>query len=716
MDDHSNEDLEKGRSGPIPFPVPTIPVLPALGVSPERSFDPGMHSLPYAFFSNTSNAGFNGDDGKALFDSSVREAEPTRESSQFNSGQGYGDPSAKVWGIYVAKADKHDKMRAESWNGDTQGILVFTGLFSATVAAFLIESYKLLIPDPEDRIVSLLGQISQQLAANSSTTGITSTSSGTPFRQTSSSIRINILWFMSLALSITCALIATLMQTWVRRYIQVTQQNNASVQKQARIRSYFYHGVEKFGLPTAVGVIPALLHISVFLFFAGLAEFVFNLSDTVGSILVSYFAVCAFAYLALSMLPLFISNCPYHTPLTSFFWFLYHLLWLTFMWPLKKIFLQDLTRGTHRLRNFAHGAKVRPFASKIVDVCVFHMISLQIGMVRYLERRAGYLGALFDRDALRWTIENLDEDDEFEQFVDGISGFYRSRSVRRAKIVIEYCSKVSFMNPWLGHRILLLTQTAQAMSNAAQLRRFTTCIRAICCLPWVLLDFFPTKIGDDASPQLEAFHMVEAWQITDAFKDDNDQDLVCTAYALGAWYTYYWKKGVLSFPETAVHRLLERQFRVDIHGLQPHLEDEQSFHLTNTLSLVRCVLPHMCSTDPDDDTMLYPFICRVALLISRDIRLADMTEAHRQEFRAICETIEEAVSSPIPLLPELTQMHALLLPFCSAPSESAEQHDGGDSGGAQDHSESDGAKSLPPPDSVGPGAEALHRWVHSLEE
>ncbi len=84
--------------------------------------------------------------------------------------------------MYLTEAEKQDTQVTESWKGDTDGILVFvsscavplvhihrlkhvlkTGLFSATVAAFIIESYKTLSPDSGDTANALLAQISVQL-------------------------------------------------------------------------------------------------------------------------------------------------------------------------------------------------------------------------------------------------------------------------------------------------------------------------------------------------------------------------------------------------------------------------------------------------------------------------------------------------------------------------------------------------------------------------
>ncbi|KAJ7128769.1 hypothetical protein C8R43DRAFT_1210171, partial [Mycena crocata] len=79
----------------------------------------------------------------------------------------------KLWAVYVSEAEKYDKGLVESWKSDMEGILIFAGLFSASLTAFLIESYKTLIPDPADKTVDLLARISQQLAASSNGTTFT---------------------------------------------------------------------------------------------------------------------------------------------------------------------------------------------------------------------------------------------------------------------------------------------------------------------------------------------------------------------------------------------------------------------------------------------------------------------------------------------------------------------------------------------------------------
>src|SRR6267154_4468169 len=80
-----------------------------------------------------------------------------------------------------------------------------TGLFSATVGAFIIEFYRKLSSDPGDETVVLLRQISQQLQNSPN-----STNSNTANQQSSSSpgtamVWVNAMWLISFVLSLTSA-------------------------------------------------------------------------------------------------------------------------------------------------------------------------------------------------------------------------------------------------------------------------------------------------------------------------------------------------------------------------------------------------------------------------------------------------------------------------------------------------------------------------------
>ena len=81
-------------------------------------------------------------------------------------------------------------------------------------------------------------------------------------------------------ISLTCALLATLLQQWARRYLRVTSPRY-SPRKRARIRTFFAEGVKRLHLPWTVEALTTLLHIALFLFFAGLAVFLFGVHPTV---------------------------------------------------------------------------------------------------------------------------------------------------------------------------------------------------------------------------------------------------------------------------------------------------------------------------------------------------------------------------------------------------------------------------------------------------
>ncbi|KAJ7916537.1 hypothetical protein B0H13DRAFT_2188733, partial [Mycena leptocephala] len=154
------------------------------------------------------------------------------------------EPCAKIWSVYITEAEKYDKAMVDSWRGNMNGILIFAGLFSAILTAFIIESYKTLSPDP----AWMLACISKQAANASGTLVLPSkvamvnpcdqfTISATP---SAASLICNILWFISLGLSLASALTATLVEQWAREFLARTDLLPSPV-KRARIFAYLYY-------------------------------------------------------------------------------------------------------------------------------------------------------------------------------------------------------------------------------------------------------------------------------------------------------------------------------------------------------------------------------------------------------------------------------------------------------------------------------------------
>ncbi|KAH9013827.1 hypothetical protein EDB85DRAFT_2098094, partial [Lactarius pseudohatsudake] len=227
----------------------------------------------------------------------------------------YSDSSGAIFSIYIAHANKLDDDNVENWKGVADRILIFNGLFSATVAIFIAISYPNLQQDPNIITQSLLAQISQQLpnATVNNASGLLNTSISSSFTPPGSVVFINSVWSLSLVLSLISALLATSLQQWSRRYLHAVRQNHPP-HVLAHIREYFARGARKFHIFGLVEALPFLLLVSVHLFFAGLVAFSFRANRTVAYFTTAPVGFCTLSYISLTLMPLIYHDCPYYTP------------------------------------------------------------------------------------------------------------------------------------------------------------------------------------------------------------------------------------------------------------------------------------------------------------------------------------------------------------------------------------------------------------------
>ncbi|KAJ7092275.1 hypothetical protein B0H15DRAFT_905651, partial [Mycena belliarum] len=223
--------------------------------------------------------------------------------------------SAKLWSIYIDEAQRYDTALVESWKADMEGMLIFSGLFSASLTAFLIESYRTLQNDSATMTVQLLSGISQQLTAMATNTTMPSllTTQNEVFQPALTSVICNTLWFISLCLSITCALLATLVEQWAREFLHKTEKRPSPIRR-ARVFSFLYFGVRRFGMHGVVDLIPLLLHVSLILFLAGLIAFLVPINWVMVVLIGVFLGVFLMLYSVLTLLPLVTLDSPYHTP------------------------------------------------------------------------------------------------------------------------------------------------------------------------------------------------------------------------------------------------------------------------------------------------------------------------------------------------------------------------------------------------------------------
>jgi uncharacterized protein DUF6535 len=215
-------------------------------------------------------------------------------------------------------------------------------------------------------------------------------------------------------MGLTCALLATLLQQWARRYLWVTQPP-CTPHRRSRIRSFFAEGVERLQLPWAVEALPTLLHCSLMLFFAGLVIFLFNIHHTIFTVVLGWVGFCAGIYVCITFMPVFRQDSPYYTPLTLSAWCLVN----SFLYVLFG-FLSWLERfhfyNYHTWRRFGH-VKATYFRRRLK------------GVIKTAEETAQGLASAIDGRALLWTLESLDEDLDLERFFAAIPGFCNSKVV-----------------------------------------------------------------------------------------------------------------------------------------------------------------------------------------------------------------------------------------------------------------------------------------------
>ncbi|KAJ6611905.1 hypothetical protein B0H10DRAFT_338291 [Mycena sp. CBHHK59/15] len=382
--------------------------------------------------------------------------------------------AAKLWAVYISEAEKYDKALVESWRSDMDGMLIFAGLFSASLTAFLIESYKTLTPDSGDMTVLLLSQISQQLAASTNRT-VFDVPAPTSFKPPATSLVCNTLWFISLGLSLACALIATLLEQWARDFLHRADMRSAPIIR-ARIFAYLYYGLKRFNMDTVVEIIPLLLHASLVFFFAGLIAFLAPVNHLVMAIAAVLLVIVVAVYSVLTILPLCYLDCPYRTPVSGAFWRLVQ--WF----------------GALRHQRYPNAD------SKTDDTS-------QITMVEAMARRAvepSQARESRDARALVWTVKSLADDAGFESFVEGIPDAVWGPRGRRHTYDNLLRSLVNDPDVCLRKRTERLLRSCQSgiLSPEAKWRREITCFKSLCTIGSLSSDRIPSIESDVFLPYM----------------------------------------------------------------------------------------------------------------------------------------------------------------------------------------------------------------------
>lgn len=249
----------------------------------------------------------------------------TRSDDKPESFGNVGD----FWSRYDRLASKHDKDMLARMNGNLDVLLIFVselssyvqncqliissqaGLFSAVNTAFIVVTIDNLSPDSQQETNHLLKLL---LTSAGNTTALTPDQLSPPFKASRSHVRQNCVFFASLCSSLVTAAGAVMAKQWLGTYERTGQ--IGSLESQTLRRTEKFLGAEAWGLQPVVESLPAILLLSLVLFFFALADYFWLINRPVSYTVIGFTAFAAFFYGFTIIAAANFRHCPYQTPVS----------------------------------------------------------------------------------------------------------------------------------------------------------------------------------------------------------------------------------------------------------------------------------------------------------------------------------------------------------------------------------------------------------------
>ncbi|KAG9108431.1 hypothetical protein FRC07_008445 [Ceratobasidium sp. 392] len=236
---------------------------------------------------------------------------------------------ARVWKTYVREADRSDKEKMDLQNNSMDVLLsmysalpgrtpTVAALFSAISTAFIIESLGDLKPDHAESSAQTLLLMSKTLTAltNGQPAPLSPEDepSSVAFSPPRSAVIVNVIWLLSLSLSVAVSLIAMLAKDWCYRFMS---RRSGPMYEQAIRRQQKWNGMELWKMELVLEKLPLAMHLALLLFAVGLCIYLWDISVSVAMPVVVTTAIAVLTYGFATIAPLRDTFCPYSTPLSS---------------------------------------------------------------------------------------------------------------------------------------------------------------------------------------------------------------------------------------------------------------------------------------------------------------------------------------------------------------------------------------------------------------
>ena len=406
------------------------------------------------------------------------------------------------------------------------------------VVTFLLISYPLLLPNPIDTTNQLLAQ---SLSSNGTVSSqLLSPADGSSFQPQVYAVCVNAFFLSSLVMALACALWATLVQKWARRFSQAAEIPDVDYtsSQRAQIYIYFKDGMSRFGFFGAIEVLPALLHISLSLFLVGLNLLLFYANHPIAYLKLAWWVVGIVVYSVFSFMPLFYPNSPYETPLSSFLW----------------IVMETTSLLAHCLP-FRDNTSQAPIRERWAN--------LWLGMRHAHEKKAITSKSDSQANPKIQTTQDHDEDDESEEFLFALPGIFhnsdrlyfagsRWSSEQLVKEIVEKLLSTCMNGP-----------LSEDSCEELRTQRLTTCLKAIWCFSGTVDRHFRAireqcqwgEVTNDPWGPLSK----ETWTVASNMTTDSDPSTAIRARCIQALMAVMWKKKIWECTWPDVAKLLQPQ-------------------------------------------------------------------------------------------------------------------------------------------------------------
>jgi Family of unknown function (DUF6535) len=303
-------------------------------------------------------------------------------------------------------------------------------------------------PNPQDTSAFYLENIYKlQLHADTNPSQPPTEVTPPPFSPQNYVIIVNTLWFLSLTIGLTSAMLALMLQQWAR-YLRDAQNLGHTPHDTARIHAFFARGVDRLGFSWVSDVMTFLIHTSLFLFFTGLLIYLFNINRTIFYFVVGWIAVAATVYLIITISPMVWADSPYYSPFSSWTFRIYG--WLLYPVSFSK-----------RLRD--HAAKYSLGFSKGIEKMAAEFVSKN--------------SSTFDSLILNWMLDAhvLTSGEELGQFFNDIHDFYGSKIVSDSHDILATLNPMKFSS--VSVAFMKRTFSLPSPLDPNIMNQFKTCLK-----------------------------------------------------------------------------------------------------------------------------------------------------------------------------------------------------------------------------------------------